>query len=822
MSDRSPASPPTTGKPSGPPAGTDASHPVETDAEMVEIVEQEEKVLRRVSRTVSAKRPTARTMTADYDAELLALRDQIHDARNEDIPPLIEEMERLQQVAIRRAKVTEGVVDPMSPYFGRLVLEEDDRKREVLIGRSTFLDPKTGVRIVDWRDAPVSRIYYRYEEGDDYEETFGDREVEGEVLVRRSLGVGAGKLKRIGCPQGVFIKKLDGTWRRSGAAAAALAGGQGAAMRPEKHKSPAERLGTGADEDMRGEDKTLAEITALIDARQFELISKPTSGLVVIQGGAGSGKTTIGLHRLAYLAFQDRHRFRADNMLVVVFNDALVRYISRVLPALGVENVPVMTYERWAARVRDAHVAHLPRQYAENTPSVVTRLKKHAVMLRLIDGFAQEIADDFEAAIVDASKRVDGGGKALREWRETAGRPPGVRIAELARFLKDDKTGGKLPLESRHAIERALERVRGKTEDIAGVWSEILTDRKRIHAAFAEAGATELTKTEIDWAVSWCEQQIPGALHHRDERVEAILDGETHKPTRTTGADGRDEEEVAVLDREDDAILLRLYQRIVGPLRRKRARLTYEHIFVDETQDISPLELAVVLETAAKRRNDGTTSSGSVTLAGDVAQRLYMDNGFSDWKQVLEELGLAHVEIEPLMLSYRSTHEILDFAHAVLGPLQTERGGRAIRHGAPVELFRFTSSGEGVAFLSEALRNLTRSEPLSSIAVIARYAEQADMWFKGLVRGEVPNIRRIAEQDFPFRPGIDVTDVRQVKGLEFDYVILVEAATASFPEDDESRHLMHIAATRAAHQLWVLSTGTPSALIPDDLRQQVL
>src|SRR5690606_7026381 len=116
--------------------------------------------------------------------ELLALRDQINEARLEDIPPLIEEMERLSEVAARRAKVTEGVVDPRSPYFGRLVLEEGDRKREVLIGRSTYLDSKTGIRIVDWRDAPVSRLYYRYEEGDEYDEEFGGREVTGEILTR--------------------------------------------------------------------------------------------------------------------------------------------------------------------------------------------------------------------------------------------------------------------------------------------------------------------------------------------------------------------------------------------------------------------------------------------------------------------------------------------------------------------------------------------------------------------------------------------------------------------------------------------------------------
>merc|ERR1711916_41430 len=103
----------------------------------------------------------------NYDAELVALRDQIGEARLEDVPALVAQMERLQQVAARRADVVEGNIDARSPYFGRIVLLEGERRREVLIGKATYLDTKTGVQIVDWRDAPVSRVYYRYEEGDD-------------------------------------------------------------------------------------------------------------------------------------------------------------------------------------------------------------------------------------------------------------------------------------------------------------------------------------------------------------------------------------------------------------------------------------------------------------------------------------------------------------------------------------------------------------------------------------------------------------------------------------------------------------------------------
>ena len=198
------------------------------DEELRRIVAEEERVLERVLRTVRQDRRKVRGALIDYDAELIALRDQIRDARKEDLPPLIEEMERLQQVAQRRALVTEGIVDPQSPYFGRLVLEEGDRKREVLIGRSTFVDAKTGVRIVDWRDAPISRIYYRYEEGDDYDEHFGDRDVEGEVLVRRSLSVSMGRLRRVVASQGTFRRRADGTWQRAGRSARSTARSGGA------------------------------------------------------------------------------------------------------------------------------------------------------------------------------------------------------------------------------------------------------------------------------------------------------------------------------------------------------------------------------------------------------------------------------------------------------------------------------------------------------------------------------------------------------------------------------------------------------------------
>jgi DNA helicase II / ATP-dependent DNA helicase PcrA len=102
---------------------------------------------------------------------------------------------------------------------------------------------------------------------------------------------------------------------------------------------------------------------------------------------------------------------------------------------------------------------------------------------------------------------------------------------------------------------------------------------------------------------------------------------------------------------------------------------------------------------------------------------------------------------------------------------------------------------------------------------LARHPEQADNYHQALGMADIPNLRRVKSYEFSFRPGVDITDVRQVKGLEYDYVILVDVNATTYSKDDESRHLLHIGATRAAHQLWVITTGEPSPLLPDWLRE---
>jgi DNA helicase-2/ATP-dependent DNA helicase PcrA len=722
-----------------------------------EIVAEEERLLARVRAHLATATPSRPPKAMDYEEQILSLRDQIASARLEDVPPLVQQMERLTGIAARRAENVVEPVDPRSPYFGHLKLREKGRgERDVLIGKTTLVDGAAGVRIVDWRHAPVSQIYYRYEEGAEYEETFGERDVEGKVLARRTVTIDEGELLRIHAPQGTFVRGPQG-WRSIAVRATELSGGQGTAVRPEDMRGA---LGVGATFAAR-EDRHLPEIAALLDPRQFDLISRPDSGIVVIQGGAGSGKTTIGVHRMAFLAYNARQRFSPDKMLVIVGSPALRAYIGEVLPALGIGGVMVETFAEWAQAARTRAFPWLEAPIEESTPSAVTRYKTHPVILRLMKTRAEELASD--------------------------------------------------------------PRARRDSRGVVWFWADVLTDLDRVTAAFAETPDPEFGPEQIRRAWRWCAERCPAVVDldpgDRAMRKAALADEpEKGDEDQALGADDKEigGDERAVLDPEDDALLLRAYQLLRGELRRGKNPLVYEHLFVDEAQDLSAIDLAVLFDVVQKHRSPHASAPvPSVTLAGDTAQRLHMDSGFRDWSRVLDDLGLAgRVDVEPLRIAYRSTREVLAVAREILGPLADPTPPIAPRTGAPVEHHHFPSPGAAVAFLADAIRPLIAREPRATLAILARHAEQADVYYEALQMAEIPNLRRIRHHEFAFRPGVEVTEIRQVKGLEYDYVVLVDVNEPSFSGDDESRHLLHIGATRAAHQLWLVSTGRPSPLIP--------
>ncbi|CAN5875234.1 hypothetical protein BH11MYX3_BH11MYX3_35100 [soil metagenome] len=741
---------------------------------------------------------------SDLDADLISLRDQIAEARPEDLPPLVEQMTRL---AALKSRIGGGVslpIDIASPYFAHMKLKENAKSRDVMIGKRGFIDRQSNVQIVDWRNAPISRIYYRYEEGDDYEEEIAGRRTEGLVAVRRNVSIHRGNLRRIGAPQGTFLKDARGTWVQAvGQIAPVLHGGMGKAARPAVVGPPREKGKLGIHHGVARADKALPEIAALIDKEQFELITQPGSGIVVIQGGAGSGKTTVALHRIAFLNFQDPRRFKANHTLFVVPSQALVRYVSGVLPSLGVSGVPVVTYTGWARSTRMRCLPEAPTKYNVDPPEHVSRVKKHPALIGMLATWVEKQAVEIgtELASIHAP--------ALEEWNRLVRRPLVPRLSGLNSWIKKVSD---LDPNVRVAVESMAKHWKARASDVVLDWAEMFTDPVVLGEGFMVAsGGTDVSAKDIERVVSWMKRQLARPQKAPvDEEGNPILDSEGQ-------ALGIDEDDPAgKFDDEDDPILLRLIQLKKGSLQTPNGdELIYEHVAIDEAQDRSALEVKVLVEAVHAPDNDPTKRS--VTIAGDTAQRLVFDNNFSGWAELLQQTGQPAI-VRPLKLSYRSTAEVMHLAREILGPELAPEEPLAARPGEPVELHEFGDLGEAVAFLGDGLRNLMAREPTASCAVISRHPEQADAYYEGLKRAEVPALRRVRRDEFNFQPGVDITDVTAVKGLEFDYVIMVDVNASSYPDQHWARHLLHIGVTRAAHQLWMVSTGEPSVLVPAALR----
>lgn len=684
------------------------------------VIDEEEALLKRVGASLQraledAARRAGGSELRSLDA-LRALRDEAVAASPDDLPAVLLEMSVRQKLLERSAK--EPLPDPMSPYLAHLRVNEGKGSKDYLLGYGTFLDSSAGIRIVDFRVAPVAQIFYRYREGDEYEETFPGRVAEGVVEARRVLVIEDGVLTRILGDGLALTRERDGRWVESNRAALSMQpGGAGTAARPGSLG-----IGVGAAEQAKA-----PPVTALLDADQYAAITAPPELPLLVLGSAGSGKTTVALHRLARVAALEPQRYPLSTMKVVVPEEGLARLSRRLLEPLGAGEAHVKTLDAWSSELA-REVFEQEISLCVDPPALVSSLKRHPALYH-----------------------------ALRE-----------RFARL----KEEST--------------TLKRLRRRLADV-------LTDRGFLESVVAASGG-DLPRSAIEETVRHTVLQLAEPL---EKELASITVSRRKKAIDGRAIwEGTPDELAGTVDVDDLPILLFL--------RAWRAGVNgspISHLVLDEAEDFSLFELFVLGKLLS------TTSS--VTLAGDEAQQTA--SSFAGWEESLVTLGKSDARTCRLGTSYRCPRPVTELARHILGSLAPETPARAAREGAPVGFFHFPKEGQAGLFLAGALRDLIRREPHASVAVIARKADAARRFYE--LVADIPGARLVLQGEFSFEPGLDVTDVDNAKGLEFDYVVVPDATAGAYPMTDEARRRLHVAVTRTSHQLWIVSCGPPSPLL---------
>lgn len=674
------------------------------------IVEEELALLESARAAIdrAAARPTHRAPSA---ADLRELRDEAVAARDQDLAPLLQEL--AVRKALHRRAAEQVFPDREQPYFAHLKVREGKEQRDYLLGDASLFDG--GVRLVDWRVAPVAQIFYRYREGDAYEEEFPGRTAEGTVVARRIVVLQEGALVEILTDDRALRRERDGRWRREGEGPGGLRpGGSGTAFRPGDLVPGSGSVGR----------KT--PITALLDREQFAAIQAPPERPLLVLGSAGSGKTTVALHRLALVAAKPN--FPIARSMVVVPEEGLARLTRRLLAPLGARDVQVKTLDEWILWLARLSLGDtLPRVWTE-APSLTVSLKRHP-------------------ALFDELRR---------------------------RFQGLTPEKATLP-----RLRRAL--------------TEAFTDRALLGRVVSAAGAA--------LPLGAIEDTVRHTLRQSDDsfarELRSITDRERTRTLDSKGIDEDTPDDVAgTVDLEDLPILLSL-RASVG----LHAAPTLAHLVLDEAEDFSLFELDLL------RRHVGPRTA--LTLAGDEAQQT--TSSFGGWRRNLEILGAQQPLTCRLSTSYRCPRPIAEIAARVLGPLAPPTPLRAARDGVPVASRTFHSPQTAHLFLASALADLLNQDPTASVGVLCRDLATA----QNLHRVLAPQIQaRLVERgEFSFDPGVDVAEVASAKGLEFDYVVVPDASADQYPADDDARRTLHVAVTRASHQLLLLSVDTPSPLL---------
>jgi DNA helicase-2/ATP-dependent DNA helicase PcrA len=670
---------------------------------------------------------------------------------------------------------TKGLASSIEkPYFARVDFKEKDKDRiqQLYIGKTSLLDDATNeMIIIDWR-SPVATLYYegRLGEGNyDCE----DGNIKGDISLKRQYSIEKSKLEEI---YDIDITTND-----------------------EFLQASLNSL----------KDNRLKDIVSTIQEEQNRVIRANMWKPLLVQGAAGGGKTTIALHRIAYLLYNYEKTVSSDGFMIIAPNRFFLSYISDVLPELGVHSVRQNTFEDFALEIIEEKF-HI-KEPSEKLKDIIegdikvnkiSTFKSSIEYKLMLDKFLKFVESkyipkvDFKIHDTIIYSYRDIKSLFISSYNHL---PFEKRIVEIRKHLAN-----KLKLNKKDILE-TIERDYD--------WRINKLRREMSDCAERRAKIIEIAD-ERDLVLKRAKTKMSSLVRDYFEKINPLRVSEYYKEFMSMLKEWKPEGLIAKLseqtifsvdsksiDVEDLAPLMYIKLKVYG----LEEKLNLRHVVVDEAQDFSVFQFLVLKEVIG---------SSSMTILGDICQGIYSYRGTTDWEYVNKNIFNGEAEMLTLEQSYRTTVEIMSGATEVIKNLKGKQLPLAkpvIRHGESIKIDKVS----GVDELSLRIKSdieLWKQKGYKSLALICKNLEECKKLKKKLDNLNI-DTSMVTGGESDFNGGIVIIPTYLVKGLEFDMVIICNASEDMYTYSDLDIKLLYVAMTRPLHYLKIYHVGERSKLL---------
>jgi DNA helicase II / ATP-dependent DNA helicase PcrA len=675
------------------------------------------------------------------------------------------------ELAETELKRLESVIG--KPYFSRIDFTSDSTKKEevLYIGKVSLFDRVTQQPIiVDWR-SPIANVYYDGRLGEVSYDAYGDTQT-GYLALKRQYDIADGILKE--------IRDIDLT----------------------THDELLQKSLSGK------ADNRLTEIVATIQNEQNEVIRASLTHPIIVQGAAGSGKTTIALHRISYFLYSYGFQFPPEKLMILAPNRLFIDYISAVLPELGVNKINQTTYIDFMRSCLGQKIKLfspnsklmklLEGNGTNKSMQWISSYKGSLEFKALIHSFVNELerklapSEDFvlENSVLMKGKRL----KALF-LKEFTYLPIYKRLGKIKSLLEEDLKKKKSVMLSKlnKKYEEALDGLLyNRRLDSEKRKQKVVTlmERKEQRLKRIEDESKVVVKKYMDAIDTKDIFTLYKELMSSPEMIQKHSDNLTDQECKTLSNYCKRIFARNAFELEDLAPLFYLKAKLEGIEEKFKMR----SIFIDEAQDYSYFQFAALKEGF---------ETELFTIVGDLAQGIHSYRGLNSWQPVLKDI-FPNANYQSLQKSYRTTVEIMNLANDILMLLNQDlpKVQPVIRHGQkpcfkpidPVNL-------EQVRLQLEEDISSLKKEELHSIAIIGRTDKEC-LKIQQLLKGSPLPIQLLEEKQEMMKGHIVILPSYLSKGLEFDAVLLV-CLDEPYSQVDLDIKLLYVSMTRPMHRLYL-------------------